>query len=439
MISYHKYLLLSILQFKQPSLDFLIFTSGILQRGWGVVVKKEDMAVINNPQGDLVTCYRPIIYRTEQVSAIPLLYALCTVTIDGVGHTIKKAPFEVVGTTYRFEFDLAQILVGVTAPLADRSTMFPLVLYAFQAIENTDATKYFVGDVQYYQEDPVTGLPTLTGLGDSLSGPRACITTVQQDEDYQLERFQSPLADWLSWGLDGETVGPDDYRPATYVTDGQPLSYVRINGPLLVVPRDIELPYLLSRRFRTIDLGPKALADGAGVPITTLEAGYTVQLGYYTEPENEFSFVQTHKEISFKYSALPKCNSTRLVFLNRLGGAEVLEIGGRIRELLAVSSTEARTPLPFNIAASQPFNVSQRGRRRLQVEAVKTAELSGQLYTEDYTLLEDLRTSPEVYIQEGKNLQAVTIVDAELLLGDTNELATASVTLRFAQDRIIQR
>lgn len=433
------YLLFTILQFKQAFAKFLIFTSGILQRGWGVVVKKEDMAVINSPQGDLVTCYRPIIYRTEQVSAIPLLYALCTVTIDGVGHTIKKAPFEAVGTTYRFEFDLAQIFVGVTAPQASRSTMFPDITYTFAGVENVDATKDFGASVVYYGEEPTTGLPILLELSDELSGPRVCITTVQQDEDYQLARFQTPLADWLSWGLDGETVGPDDYRPATLVTDGQLRPYLRLESPLLVVPRDIALVYLESRKFRTMDLGPQSMADGGGTLIPALEQGYTVTAGYYTADADPNSFTASHKTISFNYSNAPKCNSTRLIFLNRLGGAEVLEIAGRVRELLAVSSTEARTPLPFDVALLQPFGVGQRGRRRLQVEAVKTAELSGQLYTEGYTLLEDLRTTPEAYIQVGQELQAVTIVDAELLLGDSNELATASVTLRFAQDRIIQR
>ena len=317
--------------------------------------------------------------------------------------------------------------------------MFPDITYDFVGVENVDATKDFAADVAYYGEDPTTGLPILLELSDELSGPRVCITTVQQDEDYQLARFQTPLADWLSWGLDGETVRPNDYRPATLVTDGQLRPYLRLDSPLVVVPRDIALAYLESRKFLTMDLGPQSMADGGGALITALEQGYTVTPGYYTADADPNSFVASHKTISFKYSNAPKCNSTRLIFLNRLGGAEVLEIAGRVRELLSVSSTEARTPLPFDVTLDQPFSVDQRGRRRLQVEAVKTAELSGQLYTEDYTLLEDLRTSPEAYIQVGQELQAVTIVDAELLLGDTNELATASVTLRFAQDRIIQR
>lgn len=136
------------------------------------------------------------------------------------------------------------------------------------------------------------------------------------------------------------------------------------------------------------------------------------------------------------YHIKPACShSTRVHFLNRLGAMDSYTFTGAERRNV---KTEGST---YQKLKPSGFNPTARGRQVLEKNAtVRLSCSSDALRPEEMLWLEELLTSPAVYVQRGNHNIPVTLRDGEFEIVDpTKNIHRLRVELEYANDMVLQR
>jgi len=129
------------------------------------------------------------------------------------------------------------------------------------------------------------------------------------------------------------------------------------------------------------------------------------------------------------------CNATRVHFLNRLGGMDSYTLAGAEKSSIKTESSS------FEKLKPTWFNATNRGRQVLQKQgAVRLSCSSDALRPDEMLWLQELLTSPAVYVQQGEKLLPVILRDGEFeILDPVKNLLRLRVELEYANDMILQR
>ena len=126
----------------------------------------------------------------------------------------------------------------------------------------------------------------------------------------------------------------------------------------------------------------------------------------------------------------------RFWFLNQFGGFESFTFTGEFVEGLEVTSKDYKKALPYFTA----FSVMDRGLKTFRVDAfAKFRTTSRPLNRTEYRWLRELKTSPEVFIQEGETFVPIVITDRDNYSIEGNDIGQP-MTIEYvkANDLIIQ-
>lgn len=138
---------------------------------------------------------------------------------------------------------------------------------------------------------------------------------------------------------------------------------------------------------------------------------------------------------SFKLTSLGT-NTTRVHFLNRLGGFDSYTFGGAEKRNIKTEGSTYEKLRP-----SWGFNPSSPGRQVLQKNATVRLSCSTDALRPDEMLwMEELLTSSAVYVQRGDYYIPVTLRDGEFeVLDPVKNIHRLRVELEYANDMVLQR
>jgi hypothetical protein len=122
-------------------------------------------------------------------------------------------------------------------------------------------------------------------------------------------------------------------------------------------------------------------------------------------------------------------------FLNRLGGIDSYTFAGAEKSSIKTESSS------FEKLRPTWFNATNRGRQVLQKQgAVRLSCSSDTLRPDEMQWLQELLTSPVVYVQQGDKLLPVLLRDGEFeILDPIKNILRLRVELEYANDMILQR
>lgn len=168
--------------------------------------------------------------------------------------------------------------------------------------------------------------------------------------------------------------------------------------------------------------------------------------GYLDETHTHYEVIVVHSPpagglvaVSEKrrYNLVKTCAEapTRLHFLNRLGAIDSYTLTGSERRSIKTGSTVYQKLRP------PEFRPSARGRKVLQKEATVRLSCSTDALRPDEMLwLEELITSPAIYVQRGQHHIPVTLRDGDFeILDPVKNIHRLRLELEYAHDMVLQR
>jgi hypothetical protein len=164
----------------------------------------------------------------------------------------------------------------------------------------------------------------------------------------------------------------------------------------------------------------------AGITPPTGATRYYVWVANYSAP----TYIRQSEFFFFRIDT--KCEGTRVHFLNRWGGFDSFTLNKKRR----VTSTRSTTYEKYLNAGYTP---QDRGRQNQSREATVSYRASTNLISDTQAIwLEELITSPAVYVEENKVLIPVTVDDGSQII-TSNEVPEFELFFTLANDLHIQR
>jgi len=155
--------------------------------------------------------------------------------------------------------------------------------------------------------------------------------------------------------------------------------------------------------FRKLDVGvgPMNLIN-SGIPFITTSTGANVVDNYEVYIKNTSSVFASNVSETKRFKIDNQCSNyekQRIVFLNRLGGWDYFNFTLDSKKSLAISRTEYEKILDWN------YTIGDRGKSILAQKAeVKMSLTSNWITEKESQWLEELLTSPEVYLMPNTNV-----------------------------------
>lgn len=432
------------------------------------------MPLVSGPPFTLNAQYRPNIFVMSMTSPNPLIYAQATVAVDLTTATnIQKVTSYNIGTTYYFIFDVSKVLQTYSAPKSTgKTTIFPDVLNTQYQQANPDIHTTVGLIVSYFYIDPATGLVTNLGIFDTVTVGYPAIAATRQTRDWN----NMGLLDYV---LDYPVVGGvyDRYF-LTKLPYVYPTAATKTNNPILICKQqgnrgaeNLTMTYVPSSTTNALrvirydsdqnqigvagfiqitpgsTLTPRTI--GAGVqqlisttmtpsnPMTSIQVGdyYSIQAGNLVLPSTF-----TLQGVKYMFKVVECCGdrSTRLHWINRLGGAEAYTFKSKKIVSEKTKSETAIKPLGWNITA--PYtNIYDRGTFKINQETVTEYEVESTFYdTEQGEWIAELLSSPEVYMETPNGLIAVVITDSNITISENDELLNLTISFVEANEISLQ-
>lgn len=198
----------------------------------------------------------------------------------------------------------------------------------------------------------------------------------------------------------------DDYETLSMILPTTPLSpyyvYVNTYNSANTLIGTYGLTYSLSNSFRKVDIGvgPMNLIN-MGIPFISA-TGTNAVSHYEVYLKNTGSIFANNVSEVRKYKIDNKCTNyekQRVVFLNRLGGYDYFNFTLDSKRTLGITRTEYEKMLDWN------YNIGDRGKTILAQKAeIKMTMTSDWITEADAVWLEELMTSPEVYLLSNSNV-----------------------------------
>lgn len=419
------------------------------------------MPLVTPPPFALNAQYRPNIFVVSMTSANPLILAQATIVVNMSSiTTIQKTASYNIGTTYYFIFDVSKVLQTVSAPKGTGVTsVFTNTINASYEVASTDIHTRVGLIIQYFFNDPTTGLLTLFGSNDIIPTDYPAIAATRQIRDSNNMGMVDYIIDYPVVG------GVYDRYFLTNLPSVYPQAAVQTNDPILICDgENLTMSYVPSSTTNALRVvlydadqntigvaGFIQIVPGSTLTPRTIGAGIQQLLATTMTPANSLIGIQTGyyysiqagnlvlpatfdlQGVKYMFKVVECCGekSIRLHWLNRLGGSDAYTFTSKKVITQKTKSEKAQTPLAWNIAAPH-VKIGNRGSFKIQQETVKEYEISSSFYTEQQgEWIAELLSSPEVYMETPLGLIAVVITDSSIKIIEDEELI--NVTINFIE------
>jgi len=423
------------------------------------------MALVTAPLFTLNSQYRPNVFVMSMTSSDPLVLAIASIVVDGLGVTnMQKAPAYSIGTTYYFVFDVAKVLQTYSAPKGQqKTTVFLNTINAAYEVASADIHTRVGLIVSYYYNDSVTGLLTQFATIDTVMTGYPAIAGTRQTRNWNNMGMNSYILDYPIVG------GVYDVYFLTNQRSVYPQASVKTNNPIPICSgENLTMSYVPSSTTNALrvvvydanqnvvgaagfiqitpgsTLTPRTI--GAGIqqlqattiipsnPMAGIPTGYyySIQAGNLTLPS---TFVL--QGVKYMYKVVDCCNerAVRLHWLNRLGGSDAYTFTSKKKIEEKTKSNTAQKPLGW-LTTAPPATSYDKGLFKIQQEVTKEYEVESVFYDEqEGAWIAELLSSPEVYMETSDGLIAVVIEDGKITLTENDELL--NVTIKFVEANYI--
>ena len=401
------------------------------------------MAILSPPIYNPSAISNPIEFITQVANPNPLLYALAELFVNGVAvSTIQVPPFQSGGGVYLFKIDFRAVCSQLTAPIAQtKSSIFGNSLNSAYTVSNSDNHANLGLIVTYFEEDPVTGKPSNTGIFDLVPFDvyEVLNATRQRREDLSLDAYTiAPREPYTNqpqpYDICNEeslflTIPPivvNSIQVETFDASGALLTSNQIAKPI----QFNQIPY-------TIGVGPTQLNDlGFTDVLAPLCASYTVTGGLsFGGP---FFVPLTRPQ---EYTKVNCCEekTLRVHFINKLGGGDAFSFTAKKTELQETKSGRGQIPLPWDYTQTPPSNIYDRGAFKIDTISKEVWEVESKIYNKETgSWLSELYDSPETYLETPQGLLPCIVRDKSLKISETDGLLTATATIEIAVNKALQ-
>jgi hypothetical protein len=413
------------------------------------------MPLVTAPPFALNSQYRPNKFLVSMTSANALVLAQASIVVDSVGVTsMSKSPLYFIGTTYYFEFDVAKVLQTYSAPKSTaKTTVFPDTLGVPLNVSNTDCHTQVGLIISYLYNDPVTGLLTQFITTDIISTGYPATNGTRQTRN-----FAAMGMDAYSM-VTGSAATPFLTNFPNVIGNPYPIcsnenhyisfipnlcNAVRIetvdsggvlidSGLFSITPNANLIPTTIG--VGMINLATQVYFDGSVNMSDPNLAEYRVYVGNAYLIGGNWLFVQASESRVFKKIECCAERSTRLHWLNRLGGADAYTFSSKKTIKQKNKSELAQVPQTWTYN-TPPTTIYDRGLFKIAQDVSVEYEVESKFYTEAEGLwIAELLSSPEVYLETSDGLVAVVITDSSITTSENNELL--NVTINFVESNNI--
>ena len=423
------------------------------------------MALVTAPPFALNSQYRPNKFLVSMTSSNPLVLAQASIVVDSLGVTsMSKSPLYNIGTTYYFEFDVAKVLQTYSAPKSTgKTTVFLNTINVAYEVASADIHTLVGLIISYYYNDPVTGLLTQFVTTDTIATGYPAIAGARQTRDFNKMGMVDYIIDYPVVG------GVYDRYFLTNQRSVYPTATTKTNDPILICSgENLTMSYVPSSTTNALrvvvydanqdpigtagfiqitpgsTLTPRTI--GAGIqqlqattmtpsnPMTGIPTGYyySIQAGNLVLPS---SFTLQGVKYTFKVVECCAERSTRLHWLNRLGGADAYTFSSKKTIKQKNKSELAQVPQTWTYN-TPPTTIYDRGLFKIAQDVTIEYEVESKFYTEAEGLwIAELLSSPEVYLETSVGLVAVVITDSNITTSENDELL--NVTINFVESNNI--
>ncbi len=222
-------------------------------------------------------------------------------------------------------------------------------------------------------------------------------------------------SEYLSGYTDGDLSGENSFRIRKTNIDGS------------TADLDIPLAEAATHKRFDVGVGPANINAHQANFIDENVRSYIV---FLVQDDNTKSFTRSYQIDNNCYTS-----PTRVHFLNRWGGFDSFTFNATEKKRLKTSRERYQRYLPAN------YSVGDRGRTVQEVNATESLLCTSDALREYERLwLEELLTSPEVFIQKDGNYLPVIVKDGTFEITDAQKsIFTMKVELEYAQDVNVQR
>ena len=392
-------------------------------------------------------------------SADPLVLAQASIVVDSFGVTsMSKSPLFNIGTTYYFEFDVAKVLQTYSSPKSTgKTSVFPNTLNAPLNVLNTDCHTVVGLIISYFYNDTTTGLLTLFGTSDII--PTAYPATIGTR---QTRNFASMGMDAYSMVAGSGTTpfltnypNPVGSSYPICPNENHYISFITNTSNAVKVET-------LDSAGALIDLGLFSVTPNANLVPTTIGVGmvnlasqtyfsgsvnmananiseYRIYVGNAFLIGSNWLFVQASEVRVFKKIECCAERSTRLHWLNRLGGIDAYTFSSKKKIEQKNKSELAQVPQTWSYT-TPPTTIYDRGLFKIAQEVTVVYEVESKFYTEaEGAWIAELLSSPEVYLETSLGLVAVVITDSSITTTENNELLNVTISFVEANNISVQQ
>lgn len=413
------------------------------------------MPLVTAPPFALNSQYRPNKFLVSMTSSDPLVLAQASIVVDSIGVTsMSKSPLYNIGTTYYFEFDVAKVLQTYSAPKSTaKTTVFPDTLGVPLNVSNTDCHTQVGLIISYLYNDPVTGLLTQFATVDTIATGYPATNGTRQTRNFAAMGMDAYIM------VTGSGITPFLTNFPNVVGNPYPIcstenSYISFipntcnavlietvdsagtlieDGLFSITPNTNLVPTTIG--VGMINLATQTYFTGAVNMSDPNIAEYRVYVGNAYLIGLNWLFVQASEQRVFKKIECCAERSTRLHWLNRLGGADAYTFSSKKTIKQKNKSELAQVPQTWTYN-TPPTTIYDRGLFKIAQDVTIDYEVESKFYTEAEGLwIAELLSSPEVYLETSDGLVAVVITDSSITTSENNELL--NVTINFVESNNI--
>lgn len=299
-------------------------------------------------------------------------------------------------------------------------------------------TNLSFGQGSFNEGGSITDLTRITGNTSdkfTFNGTRQYNQRITDFDDYVIGASQSIILTNYVWSRksifenQNETLSllvDNGFIPVDFTT-------IRINvyNPTSSLIATASLSVTTNVRYKRIDIpsGTKNLGTITGSP-----SSFVVGNRYDLQLVNASSIIVA----TFSYQIVPNCSqyeNVRVLWLNRLGGIDYFNFNKDKKKVVNTNKVEWKRQLPWN------YSIGDRENSILSQDITESFTLNSNWITENESIfLQELITSPEVYIEEGNNLYPITITDQnyEVKTVLRNKLFNLTINYKNSYDINIQ-
>lgn len=423
------------------------------------------MAITTSPFYDVVLAYRPIKFIAQiTVDSTVYLAENAVVEIYKRGVLLTTVRYKVATSTpntppdvdYTFNIDIQKYCQDSLAPNTDAAKPLAFADSGASVVNCTDGYAGYYISITYEGVNLSTGFLEDMGILADVSAEFAVFYSSRQHlEQLDLVDYYGTYGSqdgkcltkskttldisltenaYLAWATPISAPTLTRFRVRLYDSAGVVL-YTAIGTGIIDVPFQ-EHSNLMAANVGAVSLQANTYTSGTVDFTDPALAYYTVEFGFV--PAAVFV---PHTNL-FTYNIISGCGNSRLRlhWLNLLGGVDSYTFNSVKDYKIKTNSETGKKSLEFSAGEQSPQSVSDYGSYKYNSQASTAFSLQSKFLTNaDATWLQDLLVSPKVYVEIDGDLVPVLIEDTEQSIDRHNGRIRYEITVKMANDLIIQR